>query len=154
MEIPLVILCGSYLRREPMVGDIDVVSLLVKAPNFAKREQEILRTKCPGTTFEQILAVELDIRRFLQHGSRWIHQVDWPEFQQLDCDYRIIHAHGEIKSLIKRHPASPAKLIAAFEKYRRSQVQAETNNGVFGFLAVYPATGPTPPVNPQWESRP
>ena len=97
------ILCGSYLRREPQVGDIDGVTFFTKRPNFADRERKILRTKSPGTIFEQIFAVELDVQRFLQHGSSWIHQVHWEEFQQLACDYKIVHAHGEIKSLMKRH---------------------------------------------------
>jgi len=113
-------LCGSYLRREPHVGDIDVVTLLVKSRNFAEREKEILRTKFPGTILEQIVAVELDVQRLLQHRSSLIHQVDCPEFQQLTCDYKIVHARRNQVAAHETAWASPAKLKSAFEKYRRS----------------------------------
>lgn len=123
MEIPLVILCGSYLRREPSVGDIDVVTLFTRRPSFADRERQLLRTKRAGNIIEQIFAVEFDVRRQLQHRSTWIHQVPWEEFSQLKCDYRIVHAHGEYEALVNRLRTSPRKLITMFEKLRVSQHQ-------------------------------
>lgn len=78
VDVSLVLLFGSYLRREPEVGDIDIAVLTTHRANYDKRAKQLREAGKNKNIIEDVYGPQLEVLKFLKNRSPWfaLHEMD------------------------------------------------------------------------------
>ena len=121
---PLVLLFGSYLRREPEVGDIDLAVMTVpKANHDLRMEQLIQARRSSGSFLDYLLGPEKELLQFLKNRSSWLAIHDFSEVVSLkDVLFKVVHHSAEFQPLVsrfQRKQLSAKQFLEAADNLRR-----------------------------------
>jgi hypothetical protein len=71
ITVPLVLLFGSYYRREPEIGDLDLAVLTIDKSNWDTRREQLAAAGKSGTgIFDHLGGPEKEVLQFLKNRSR------------------------------------------------------------------------------------
>jgi predicted nucleotidyltransferase len=104
VAVPLVLLFGSYLRREPEVGDIDLSVMTLPKPNHEVRKKELIEAGRFSSSFmEELCGPEKEVLQFLKNRSGWLALHDFSEAPRLkDLSFKVVHCSAEFQPLLDR----------------------------------------------------
>jgi hypothetical protein len=125
VAVPLVLLFGSYLRREPEVGDIDLAVMTIRKSNFDVRRNQLNKARHSGDSFfENLISPEREVQQFLKNRSGWLALHDFSEARSLkNLTFKVIHCSSEFQSLVDCYEGkelSGAEFLVAADKLRAS----------------------------------
>lgn len=123
VAVPLVLLFGSYLRREPEVGDIDLVILTIPKPNHEIRRKQLSKARRSQVRFvEELFSPEKEVFQFLKNRSAWVALHEFSEALLLkNLSFSVIHCGAEFQPLVdrlERGRLTGAKFLQAVENHR------------------------------------
>jgi predicted nucleotidyltransferase len=101
VAVPLVLSFGSYLRREPEVGDIDLAVLPLPKPNHKVRMRELNDARHSGVNIvEELYGPEKEVLQFLKNRSSWLALHEFSEMLFLqNLSFKVVHSSGEFQPL-------------------------------------------------------
>jgi predicted nucleotidyltransferase len=104
VAVPLVLLFGSYLRREPEVGDIDLAVMTEHLPNYELRIKQLNEARNSGVSFlDELYGPEKEVRQFLKNRSGWLALHDFYETLSMnDLSFKDVHFSEEFRPLVNR----------------------------------------------------
>ncbi len=101
VDVGLVLLFGSYLRREPQVGDIDIAILTIPRANYDTRVNELRQAGKSRNIIEELYGPQFEVIKFLKNRSQWfaVHQVD--ELRQMkNVPFAVVHYTSAFQEMI------------------------------------------------------
>jgi predicted nucleotidyltransferase len=104
VAVPLVLLFGSYLGREPEVGDIDLAVMTMPKPNHEIRRKQLNKARRSGVSLlEELIGPEKEVLQFLKNRSAWLALHDFSEALSLkDLSFKVVHYTSEFQPLVDR----------------------------------------------------
>ena len=102
--VPLVLVFGSYFRREPEVGDLDIAVLTIRKSNWETRREQLAKAGKSGTSFiDDIGGPEKEVLQFLKNRSSWIglHDLSGVVFLA-GLRFEVIHCSPAFQPLVDR----------------------------------------------------
>lgn len=102
--VPLVLVFGSYFRREPEVGDLDIAVLTIRKSNWDTRREQLAKAGKSGSSFfDYIGGPENEVLQFLKNRSSWIGLQDLSGIISLaDLRFEVIHCSPVFQPLVDR----------------------------------------------------
>jgi predicted nucleotidyltransferase len=102
--VPLVLVFGSYFRREPEVGDLDIAVLTMRRSNWETRREQLAEAGKSGTSFfDYIGGPEKEVLQFLKNRSSWIGLHDLSGLVSLaDLRFEVVHCSPAFQPLVDR----------------------------------------------------
>jgi predicted nucleotidyltransferase len=103
VSVPLVLLFGSYLRREPEVGDIDFAVMTIDNSNYELRKKQIDKVRRSSVSFiEELIGPKKEVLQFLKNRSAWFALHDFSEVLALkNLSFKAVHYSPEFEPLVE-----------------------------------------------------
>lgn len=133
-SVPLVLLFGSYLRREPEVGDIDLAVMTIPKPNHEDRRKALFEAGRFNSSFmEELIGPEKEVLQFIKNRSSWLALHDFSDAVWLkDLSFKVIHCDPEFHSLadqLERNELTREEFLRAADNLR-ARMTAEVWSGL------------------------
>jgi hypothetical protein len=136
MDIKIALLFGSYMRRAPKVGDIDIALLPVRRPNYEYRVK-LLRNRRWGSHrsfVDELYAPEREVLQFVKNRCGWISLHDVDDLGRLDeAEFKVVHAEEPYRTFLdkyERRQTSRSDLFAAIEKQSHVEHRLARGDGL------------------------
>lgn len=102
VDVALVLLFGSYFRREPEVGDIDIAVLTTRRANYDKQVNELRQAGKSRNLIEELYGPQFEVIKFLKNRSPWfaVHEVD--ELRQMrNVRFTVVHYTSAFQEMVQ-----------------------------------------------------
>ncbi len=124
VDVALVLLFGSYFRREPQLGDIDVAVLTIPRANYDNRVNELRQAGKSRNLIEELYGPQFEVIKFLKNRSQWfaVHEVD--ELRQMkDVRFAVVHytpLFQNVLSLFEKNRLTGEQFLIRCEQLRKA----------------------------------
>lgn len=123
---PLVLLFGSYMRREPEVGDMDLTVLTIPNANHETRKMELNAARLPRGLFEELGSPKKEVLQFLRNRSRWLalHEFSEVLLMKGELAFKVVYCSQEFQPLVdrwRRNELSGKEFLTAADELRRDR---------------------------------
>jgi predicted nucleotidyltransferase len=134
VSVPLVLLFGSYLRREPEVGDIDLAVLTIPRPNHEDRRKALFEAgRFKSSFMEELQGPQKEVLQFIKNHSSWLALHDFSEALSMkDLSFRVVYCAQEFRALVdrlERNELTGEEFLKAADE-KQSKVRAEVWRGL------------------------
>jgi predicted nucleotidyltransferase len=104
VDVALILLFGSYFRREPEVGDIDLAILTTHRPNFEERAKQLRVAGRSKNIVEDLYGPQFEVLRFLKNRSGWFALHEIGELRRMGhVAFSVVHHVPALQSLVERY---------------------------------------------------
>jgi predicted nucleotidyltransferase len=124
VDVSLVLLFGSYLCREPEVGDIDIAVVTTHRANYDKRAKQLREAGKSKNIIEDLYGPQLEVLKFLKNRSPWfaLHEMD--ELRHMkNVSFAIVHhtsAFQKLVALYERNQLTGEEFLIRCEEVRKA----------------------------------